>query len=84
MTRFHENISTDHRGLFIDIAKGIILKNKRIDIHPLFVSNLQTHSPKSARKYRKYLNKRIIKTKIEDKVYSFLQITKERKLIPNK
>ena len=55
MTAFNEITVLDHCGLFIDVKKDIVLKDKIIEVISPFSRKLQSNYPKVIRHYKKQL-----------------------------
>ena len=80
MTAFNEHITTDHRGFHLDLSYNKVLKQKVIEHPSPFNRKLQSNCPESVRFYKKYLENKATKQKLESKVNTLLNIAQEQKL----
>ena len=71
---------TDHRGLHIDISYNTLLDNKTIDLPSLFNRKLQSKYPASVWFYKRYLEEKITKQKLESKLELLLKNAQQPKL----
>ena len=80
MTAFNELTTTDHREFHLDLFYKKVLKQKVIEHPSPFNRKLQSNCPTSVRFYKKYLEKKVTKQKLESKVNALLNIPQKRKL----
>ena len=82
MAAFNELTISDHCGLFIDVKKDAIMKDKIIEETSPFLQKLQSNSPKVIRHYKKILKKQIEKGNIEQRAKEIHIIATIRTLTP--
>ena len=78
MTAFNELTTTDHRGLHLDLSFNKVMKQKANEIPSPFDRQLQSKCPTSVRFYKTFLEKKITKQKLEEKVSTLLTIAQKR------
>ena len=67
MTAFNERITTDHRGIHLDLSYSKVMTQKVIEYPSLFNRQLQSKCPTSVRFYKKNQRKEGNKSKVRSK-----------------
>ena len=80
MTAFGDLVTSDHRGLYIDLPIESISKPHQPDVNQHFQRTLKSSCPRSVRKYKKYLKKEITKREITNRINKLSIIVQTRKL----
>ena len=81
MTAFGKLVTSDHRGLYIDLPIASISKSYQPDVNQHFQRLLQSSCPRYVRKYKKHLKKEITKREILNRISKLTIIVKHENLI---
>ena len=80
MTAFGELVTSNHRGLYIDLPIASISKSYQPDVNQHFQRLLRSSCPRSARNYKKHLQKYFTKREILNRISKLTIIVQTRKL----